>query len=156
MGAVATLEAAAETHGYEALILDSPFASLRGTVVRHSWLFLKMPPFPFPSIFLFWFQRLTHVDPDRVDARNALKRIEPVPMLFLTSEGDQRISAETVRGLYERAETPAKQLKVFGTDVPHGASARLHPEEYDATLLSFLDRVATKRYSRGSGPPSLK
>src|SRR5439155_5390429 len=139
MGAVATLEAAAESRVYSALVIDSPFASLRETVADHSWLFLKLPRFPFPSLFLFWFEHFTGVKPDRLNARDALARAQPVPLLILASEGDARIGVEVARELYAAASSPVKKLKVFGRDVPHGAAARLHPEEYAEALVGFLD-----------------
>jgi hypothetical protein len=156
MGAVATLEAASESRGYHALILDSPFTSLRDTVVHHSWMFLKMPRYPFPSIFLFWFQQLAGVDPERVDSTNALKRIEPVPMLFITSEGDERIGMETVRALYVQANTDVKKLEVFGKEVPHGASARLYPEAYSSLVVNFLEQSLAHSEPPVSDPPDLK
>ena len=139
MGAVATLEAAAESRVYSALVIDSPFASLRETVADHSWLFLKLPRFPFPSLFLFWFEHFTGVKPDRLNARDALARAQPVPLLILASEGDARIGVQVARELYAAASSPVKKLKVFGRDVPHGAAARLHPEEYAEALVGFLD-----------------
>jgi pimeloyl-ACP methyl ester carboxylesterase len=141
MGAAATMAAAAESRGYAAIILDSPFLSLKDTVIRHSWLFFKMPRYPFPSIFLFWFQHMTGVDPERIDALQAIRQLEPVPLLVIASEGDQRMGTTGARALYAESRAPLKKLKLFGEDVPHGASARTHPEAYSDTLLSFLARA---------------
>ncbi len=141
MGAVATLEAAAETKDYSALILDSPFSSLRDTVIDHSWLFLKMPRYLFPPIFLFWFQQLAKFDPSRVDSHKALQRVQPVPILIITSEGDIRIRPGVAESLYAEARSPVKKLEVFGKDVPHGAAARIHPNAYTKLILDFLDKT---------------
>jgi pimeloyl-ACP methyl ester carboxylesterase len=141
MGAVATLEAAAESHDYSALILDSPFASLKDTVIDHSWLFLKMPRYLFPPIFLFWFQKMAGFDPSRVDSHKALQRMQPVPILFITSEGDFRIPPGVVESLYAEARSPMKKLEVFGREVTHGAAARIHPRAYTDLLLSFLQKA---------------
>ncbi len=138
MGAVAVLEAAEETSDYSALILDSPFASLRETVIDHSWLFFKLPRFPFPSLFLFWFQRIAGFDTARVDSLQAIPRIQPVPLLIIASEGDVRIRPTVARELYDESRAPLKRIKIFGKDVPHGAAARIHPTEYDALVESFL------------------
>ena len=139
MGAVATLEAAAESKSYAAIVVDSPFASLRETVIDHSWLFLKLPRYPFPPLFLFWYERLSGVNADRLNTRDALARSQPVPLLVLSSEGDARIGVSVAREIYAGARSPVKRLKVFGRDVPHGAAARLHPAEYAQVLLDFLD-----------------
>lgn len=153
MGAVATLEAAAESKGYSALILDSPFLSLRDTAVRHTWLFLRLPRFPFPSLFLFWFQRLTGVDPDRLDSVEALGKAQPVPLLIIASEGDERMGTEGARALYEESRAPLKRLKLFGKDVPHGAAARIHPDAYISEVTAFLEQALRKPPAAGA-PPS--
>lgn len=141
MGAVATLEAAAETGDYSALILDSPFSSLRETVVDQSWLFLKMPRYLFPPLFFFWFQQLAKFDPDRVDSHKALQRVQPVPILIIASEGDFRMGPGVAQTLYAEARSPMKKLEVFGKEVTHGAAARIHPQAYSILLLSFLDKA---------------
>jgi pimeloyl-ACP methyl ester carboxylesterase len=141
MGAVATLEAAAEDRDYSALILDSPFSSLKDTVIDHSWLFLKMPRYLFPPVFLFWFQRMAGFDPSRVDSHKALQRIQPVPVLFITSEGDIRIAPGVAETLYAEARSPRKKLEDFGPEVPHGAAARIHPRAYSELLVRFLEKA---------------
>ena len=144
MGAVATLEAAAESRGYSAIVLDSPFSNLRDTVVRHVWLFLKLPRYPFPSLFLFWFQHLTGADPDRIDSLEAIRKTQPVPLLVIASEGDERMGTDAARALYEQSNATFKKLELFGKDVPHGAAARIYPEDYVARLTAFLDQALRK------------
>jgi pimeloyl-ACP methyl ester carboxylesterase len=141
MGAMATLEAAAETKDYDALILDSPFSSLQETIINHSWLWLKMPRYPLPSIFLFWFQRISGFDQDRVNAHRALARILPVPLLIIASKGDQRMGIEVPQLLFQESKASVKELKLFGEDVPHGSAARIHPDAYSTLALGFLERA---------------
>jgi len=139
MGAVATLEAAAQSKDYAALILDSPFSSLKETIVDHTWLFLRLPRYPFAPSFLFWFQRLAGFDPQQVDSHEAISRVQPVPLLIISSTGDRRIRSSVARSLYQESTSTVKKLEIFGDDVGHGAAARLHPEAYDALLVNFLD-----------------
>jgi pimeloyl-ACP methyl ester carboxylesterase len=138
MGAVAVMEAAAETRDYGALILDSPFSSLRETVVDHTWLLFKLPRYPFPSLFLFWFQRIAGFDADRLDSRKAMERVLPVPLLMIASEGDARIKPAVARQLFTESKASLKKIEIFPKDVPHGAAARIHPAAYAALLESFL------------------
>jgi len=152
MGAVATLQAAAESKDYAALILDSPFSSLKDTIVDHTWLFLNLPRYPFVPLFLFWFQRLAGFDPQQVDSSQALARVQPVPLLMIGSEGDQRIPGEVARRLYQQSKSPVKKLKIFGPDVGHGAAARLYPEEYATLLISFLNSALSSPSSFASKP----
>ncbi len=150
MGAVAVLEAASESRDYNALILDSPFSTLRDTVVDHSWLFFKLPRYPFPGLFLFWFQRIAGFDAIRLDSFQAVRRVEPVPLLIIASEGDVRIRPTVSQELYDLSKSPLKKIKIFGREVPHGAAARVHPDEYDALLRSFL----AEAFSGHSDPTS--
>ncbi len=138
MGAVAALQAAAQSHSYAGLILDSPFSSLERTVADHSWLFLKLPRFPFVNLFLFWFGKMATIGGGFLDSEAAMARVQPVPLLLIASEGDARIPASVAQSLYDASISPRKELKVFGKDVPHGAASRLHPEEYTRLLEDFL------------------
>ena len=139
MGAVATLQAAAQTRDYSALVLDSPFSSVRQTVIDHAWLFFRMPRFVFPPLFIFWFQKFAGIDVDWVNSHESLQRIQPVPLLMIASEGDQRMSPQITRDLFNEAKSPVKHIHVFGKDVGHGAAARLHPQEYLDILVGFLN-----------------
>ncbi|MBM3792133.1 MAG: alpha/beta fold hydrolase [Acidobacteria bacterium] len=141
MGAVAVLEAAAQSRGYSALILDSPFSGLRQTVADHTRLLMGLPRFPFATLFLRWFERLTGVDPGQVDSSAALREAQPVPLLIIASEGDERIPDDVARKLYTESRAGLKVIRVFGRDVPHGAAARIHPQEYADAVLSFLDEA---------------
>jgi pimeloyl-ACP methyl ester carboxylesterase len=139
MGAVATLEAAAESKDYSALILDSPFSSLKETIADHAWLFFRLPRYPFAPLFLFWLQRFAGFDPRQVDSHQAIRQVQPVPLLIIGSEGDRRIRPEVARSLYQESRSTMKKLEIFGPDVGHGAAARLHRERYGALLVNFLD-----------------
>ncbi len=145
MGAMATLEAAAESRDYSALILDSPFSSLRETVVDHAWLWLKMPRYTLPPLFLFWFQRIGKFDPERVNAHKALARVLPVPLLIIASRGDRRMRPEVAQSLFNESKAEVKELKVFGDDVSHGSAARIHPDQYAAVVLNFLEKALADR-----------
>jgi pimeloyl-ACP methyl ester carboxylesterase len=141
MGAVATLRAASDSSGYAALILDSPFSSIRETIADHSWLFFKLPRFTFPPLFLFWFQRFAGFDVDQVNCHTAIAQVQPVPLLIIASEGDRRMPPQVARQLFEESRSPIKKLEVFGQDAGHGAAARLHPREYGELLVGFLDKA---------------
>ena len=141
MGAVATLLAAAQSDQYVAIILDSPFSSIEDTVIDHTWLFFKLPRYPFTPLFLHWFNKFSGCDPRLVDSHLALKHLLPVPMLFIGSEGDRRIGPDIARHLYQESDSPSKRIKIFGKDVGHGAAYRLHPDDYAAVLVDFLDHT---------------
>ncbi len=139
MGADSTLEAAAESSDYAAIVLDSPFLNIRETVARHSWLLLRLPGFPFDSLFLFWLERVAKFDPSRMNAEKALARIQPVPLLIIASEGDNRMGTVAARTLHDDAKSRLKILKIYGKEVGHGAAARIYPAQYSALILQFLE-----------------
>src|SRR5262249_49535800 len=86
-------------------------------------------------------------NPDRIDTLEAIRRVQPVPLLLIASEGDERIRPEVARALYEAARAPVKKLKMFGRDVPHGAAARIHPEVYSTALVGFLESALAEPVS---------
>src|SRR5262245_54745612 len=140
MGAVTTLRAASESNGYAALILDSPFGSIRETIADHAWLFFKMPRFTFPPFFLFWFQHFAGFDLDQVNSHAAMARAQPVPLLIIAGQGDRRMRPEVARQLLAESHSAIKKLEVFGQDAGHGAAARLYPTEYASLIVDFLDK----------------
>jgi pimeloyl-ACP methyl ester carboxylesterase len=144
MGAVASLEAAAETADYSALVLDSPYASIKDAVVSHSALLLKLPRYSFPPLFMLWFQRIAGLDADPINTPAALQKVQPVPLLLIASEGDSRIGPQLTRNLYRHSRSPAKRIEVFGPEVPHGAAARIYPQKYSALLVDFLESVPVR------------
>jgi uncharacterized protein len=141
MGAVTTLLAATQTKHYAAIVVDSPFSSIEETVIDHTWLFFKLPRYPFTPLFMFWFSKFSGCDPRLVNSNLALKHLLPVPILFIGSEGDRRIGPDIARHLYQESDSPQKRIKIFGGDVGHGASYRLHPADYAALLVNFLDHA---------------
>jgi alpha-beta hydrolase superfamily lysophospholipase len=142
MGASATLEAAAESKDYSAVMLDSPFLTVRQATIDHTWLLFKLPRYPFPDLFLFWLGRFAGFDPDRVDLMEAIARTQPVPLLIIASQGDERIGADAARALYNASRSPSKKLQVFGPEVTHAAAARMYPEAYGKLSKEFLTQVA--------------
>jgi uncharacterized protein len=122
-------------------VVDSPFSSVEETVIDHSWLFFKLPRYPFTPLFLFWFKKFTGCDPAQINSYEALKQALPVPVLFIGSEGDQRIGPEVAEHLYQESNSSVKRIKIFGHEVGHGAAYRLHPEVYANLLVDFLDRA---------------
>lgn len=151
MGAVTTLMAAAQSDQYAAIIVDSPFSSIEETVMDHTWLFFKLPRYPFTPLFLYWFSKFTGCDPRLTDSHLALRHLSAVPMLFIGSEGDRRIGPDVARHLYQESESPLKRIKIFGRDVGHGAAYRLHPDDYAAVLVDFLDH-ALANVTSGEAP----
>jgi alpha-beta hydrolase superfamily lysophospholipase len=152
MGAVTTLAAAAESKSYSAMILDSPFAGFNQTIADHSWLILRMPRFPFAFLVQFWSKRLAGFDPGELESRAALGKAKSVPLLMIASKGDRRIPSRVSSTLFQESRSSLKRLKIFGEDVPHGASARLYPEEYSGIVMDFLSEALTAEQGDPANP----
>jgi fermentation-respiration switch protein FrsA (DUF1100 family) len=78
-------------------------------------------------------------EPELVDAHRVLQKVEPVPILFISSEGDELIGARAARELYQESRSSGKQIEVFGREVPHGAAGRIYPERYGTLVRDFLE-----------------
>lgn len=137
MGASAALMAASESPDVAAVISDSSFLSFRHVIVHHAELFFRMPPFPIvdEAIYLsawrggFW--------PSDFDVRKAVQRINPRPVLFISVEGDRRITPEIARELKSYSTSPKTTLIV----VPgrrHGEGFTSGHEAYEQAVKNFL------------------
>ncbi len=78
--------------------------------------------------------------PIPVGVVDELKRMTPRPILF-TATG-QDYGRALVRHFYKQAPDPKEWWEVPETD--HGNSLRVRPEEYEATIVGFLDRALLK------------
>jgi hypothetical protein len=60
---------------------------------------------------------------------------------MIASQGDRRMRPEVARQLFEESRSTVKKLEIFGPDAGHGAAARLHPDQYAALVVGFLDKA---------------
>ena len=144
MGAVASIHAAGEV-GPEltAVIVDSPFRSLKETVTRHTRLFLGMPTIPFANIFVWNLARIGEFDPSDVDTIAALRRLGQSSTLLIYGAEDRRIPSATSRAIWEAIPHPNKRIARF-EGATHGAAFRSAPDRYMSLLTDFLEnRAAT-------------
>ncbi|MGH9338922.1 MAG: alpha/beta hydrolase [Acidobacteriota bacterium] len=138
MGAVAAIHAAAELQSRpSAIIADSPFASLDETVARHVTLFLGLPAFPFANVFIWNLTRMSGFDGTRLNTEQALRGLQPVPILLLYGEHDPRMPESMARQLFKAIPHQSKQL-VFLEGAGH-APYTSDPDRYLKTVLKFLD-----------------
>ncbi len=139
LGAVASIHAAAEL-GPEltAVIVDSPFRSLKETVDRHTRLFLGIPTIPFANIFVWNLARIGEFDPSDVDTIAALRRLGQGSTLLIYGAEDRRIPSATSRAIWEAIPHPNKRIARF-EGATHGAAFRSAPDRYMGLLTDFLE-----------------
>lgn len=141
MGAVAAIEAAAdEPDSAAAIIADSPYDSLEGTVRHHTRIFMGLPAFPFADIFIWRLTRIGGFNGDDLNTADALAKLPNTPLLLIYGADDERMPRTTAEALYAASPCPVKDL-LFVEGARHGAAYRRARERYNATVAQFLERA---------------
>jgi fermentation-respiration switch protein FrsA (DUF1100 family) len=137
MGASAALMAAAESPDIAAVISDSSFDSLIGTMRHHLRLFLHLPGFPLADEVAYWTAWRGHFRPADFDLLKAVERIGDRPLLFVAVEDDQRMPPSIARTLYDHSRSPLKQIVVLPGH-RHGEGFNQAREPYAKAVRTFL------------------
>ena len=138
MGAVAAIQAGPQLgREVQAIIADSPFASLRETVAHHTRLLLGLPSFPFADVFVWNLTRMAGYRGEKLDNLQALGRTEGVPVLLIYGREDRRMPPTTAQSVLEAIPARRKRL-VFFEGAGHAAAYRTDPEGYLDVIEEFL------------------
>src|SRR5690606_13741577 len=144
MGAVSCLMAAPEVEEkLAAVVANSPFLSLRGTIRRHTWLVLSLPAFPFVDIFLWNFTRLGDFSETDLDAVRAAAKLREVPVLLIYGGRDRRMPETVAQTFFSEIDSPSKL--VFFLEAGHGQSFRSDSERYIEEVVGFLNNQSMKK-----------
>lgn len=138
IGASAVACEAAGDRRVAAVILESTWPSLAEEVAyktRKAGLFARAPA--------SWALSRAGVSIDHVDARAALVRSGPLPMLLIASEDDEDTPIALERDLAARVASPLVST-YYAPGGGHGGARALRPEDYDAKVIAFLDGVAAR------------
>ena len=154
-GAVAVLLAAARTPGLAAVIADSAYLNKTDVLRREGELLLHAPPgaVPFAHRVRLWFFTTpgfawlsregfllrTGVSFDGPEGyvRDAVKRIDLAPVLYLAAEKDPVVPRAVTEELYRLTASPRKQLSIQ-PGAFHSAIGG-NPRGYMKTVAAFLD-----------------
>ncbi|MEE8350499.1 MAG: alpha/beta fold hydrolase [Acidobacteriota bacterium] len=138
MGAVAALHAAGDLRpDLEAVLVDSPFLSLRNTIVHHTKLLFGLPSFPFTDLFVWNLARINGYQAEELDTLQAIRGLEQIPILMLHGQDDRRIPLSTAQRLFRAIPSDRKKMVVF-PGAGHGAAYRSDPKRYLAEVVEFL------------------
>lgn len=144
MGAAATLLAASETQGIEAIIAESSFLSLSNTIYHHVGL-AHLPAFPFAPLLVKFTAWRMNYDPADFDVLQAVRKIS-CPILFIGGSDDVRMPNDTVlEPLYAAASHPRKS-KFIVEGATHGHAYDIAPEAYIKAISDFLQAVESNRF----------
>lgn len=136
MGAVTMIRATAHYPEIEALVADSPFATLQDEMD------LRVP-FPIMrSLIRFFAERKSGVTLDRVSPVDDIARIGPRPVFIIQGMADGMVPLDSAQRLYEAAGEP-RQLWVE-KDVPHLNMYAYYKTRYIKRVIRFFDEYLLK------------
>jgi pimeloyl-ACP methyl ester carboxylesterase len=137
MGAASGLLAAAESPDISAVIADSSFDSMLGTLRHHLKLFLHLPGFPIADEVAYWTAWRGHFRPTDFDLVKATERIGDRPILFVAVEGDRRMPPSIAQTLYAASRSPLKKIIVL-PGRRHGEGFNQATGPYEKAVTDFL------------------
>lgn len=142
MGAAASL-LAGERAGADAIVSISAFTSIEDNLANAFESITGLPPFPFAPMVIYFAEREVGHDISEVSPLNVVSQYEAVPVLFIHGAQDSLIPVSNVYELYEQTHSP-KELFVI-EEAGHFGFRAAEPEEYEARIMSFLDRHLQSR-----------
>lgn len=131
MGAVTMIRATAQYPEIEALVADSPFATLEDE------LDLRVPFPVMRSLIRFFAERASGVTVDSVRPVDDIARISPRPVFLIQGMGDGMVPLNSAERIYEAAGEP-RQLWTEN-DVPHLNMYTFYETRYIKRVLKFFD-----------------
>jgi fermentation-respiration switch protein FrsA (DUF1100 family) len=141
MGAVATIQAAAQCADIAAVVADSAYASFI-EAVRYSFrVVARLPHFPIAPIAMHWAKWIVHVDPSVLRPVDVIGRIAPRPILVTHGTLDEIVPLRHAYTLFKAAEEPKELWIVPGA---HHVEARdQDPDGYFERIERFLRQALT-------------
>jgi fermentation-respiration switch protein FrsA (DUF1100 family) len=131
MGAVTMIRATAHYPEIEALVADSPFASLQEEMD------LRVP-FPIMRSLIRFFARWqSGVSPDRVRPVDDIALISPRPVFLIQGLGDRMVPLDSAQRLYDAAGEPRQMW--LEQDVPHLNMYAYYKTRYTKRVIKFFD-----------------
>jgi uncharacterized protein len=131
MGAVTMIRAAAHYPEIEALVADSPFATLQDEMD------LRVP-FPIMrSLIQFFAEMQSGVSPDQVRPVDDIAYISPRPVFIIQGMADGMVPLNSAQRLYEAAGEP-RQLWTE-KDAPHLNMYAFYKTRYTRRVIKFFD-----------------
>ena len=131
MGAVTMIRATAEHPEIEALVADSPFATLADELdLRVSYPLLN-------PLIRFFAERETGLRLDLVRPVDEIGRISPRPVYLIQGMGDRMVPLDSAQRLYDAAGKPRELWTE--ADVPHMNMYAYYRTRYTKRVIKFFD-----------------
>jgi len=136
MGAVTMIRATAQYPQIEALVADSPFATLEDEMD------LRVPFPAMRSLIRFFAERESGLTLDLVRPVDDIARISPRPVFIIQGMGDGMVPLDSAQRLYDAAGEP-RQLWVEN-EVPHLNMYAFYKTRYTKRVIKFFDEYLLK------------
>lgn len=136
MGAVTMIRASAQYPEIEALVADSPFATLEDEMD------LRVPFPVMRSLIRFFAERQSGVTVDSVRPLEDVAHISPRPVFLIQGMGDGMVPLNSAQRLYDAAGEP-RQLWTEN-EVPHLNMYAFYKTRYTKRVIKFFDEYLLK------------
>ena len=135
MGAVTMIRATAHYPQIEALVADSPFATLQDEMD------LRVP-FPIMRpLIRFFAERESGVTLDLVRPVDDIARISPRPVFIIQGMADGMVPLDSAQRLYDAAGEPRHASRWVENDVPHLNMYAYYKTRYTKRVIKFFDET---------------
>jgi len=145
MGAAPCILVAAVDKRVKAVVAESCYESLAGTLVHHGKLFFGMPGL-ISRWATFFFELRFGFSVEEVSPAEAIGAISPAGVLLIAGENDSRMTVGEAKRLYERCGEPRQLLVVPGA--AHGQAHFVAKQLYEARIAGFLSEQLTAKKQR--------
>jgi len=136
MGAVTMIRATARYPQIEALVADSPYATLEDEMD------LRVP-FPIMrGLIRFFAERESGVSPDLIRPVDDISRISPRPVFLIQGMADGMVPLDSAQRLYDAAREPRQLWEE--KDVPHLNMYAYYKTRYARRVIKFFDEYLLK------------
>jgi uncharacterized protein len=139
MGASVLIVAAARCEAISALVLDSPFATLRRAVSHSFRVFFRLPPRIFTRPTIWFAERMAGGQVGSVQPVLSIGAFAPRPVLIIQGTEDGIVDPLDSTLLYEAAGEPKQLWRISGAR--HVEARVLEPDEYRRRVLDLLAQV---------------
>jgi dipeptidyl aminopeptidase/acylaminoacyl peptidase len=143
MGASVALQAAAGFDDIQALVLDSPFASLEQITLERTIDITKLPKF---AVYLplqlacMWAKYIEHFPVSEVSPVNSARDLK-CPIFLIHGEADRKIGSHHSEQIFDNA-SGHKELWIC-KDAGHLGTYLKFPKEYETRVLNFFNQHLT-------------
>ncbi len=140
MGGSVAIMAAALDERVEAVIADSPFASLRENISGAFKRITRLPPFLFIGTVVWLGQRLVGSRIDQIRPIDLIATMKPRPLLVIQSGRDSIVHPDSTRALFEAATKNDNKHLWLIAEAGHVQGFHVAREEYMQRISEFLQK----------------